>query len=232
MNNHNIENFMKLATNQKDKLHKESSSDQYYRKMYERLENGKIISLNLAAMFGINLWLIYRKMYMTAFLTSIFYFSYLVVVEFLAINLLSGWCEFRFFSFSVFFVFLTLAPLFLCGYFSYLVGAALIVASSLLSGWCWNNIFVLSVTFILLTLIPLFLFFGLFGNWLYARHINKKIDKGYHLCVLKNIDPISFWLCSFIPFLGMVSALRASISDKSHVLKTLSSQIFQEKQNN
>ena len=44
---------------------------------------------------------------------------------------------------------------------------------------------------------------GIFGNWLYIKHIHKKIDKGYHLCTLKNIDKLTNWLIFSICILSI-----------------------------
>ncbi len=65
MNDRNIENFMKLAANHQGKGDRESRSDRYYRKIYQNLENGKILSWNWVAC-GLIPWLIFRKMYLAA----------------------------------------------------------------------------------------------------------------------------------------------------------------------
>jgi|GEM_PF-3445133 len=66
MNDRNIENFMKLATNHKIKDGKESRQDQYYRHVYEKLATGKKVSWNWAAACLCLYWFLYRKMYLAS----------------------------------------------------------------------------------------------------------------------------------------------------------------------
>ena len=67
---------------------------------------------------------------------------------------------------------------------------------------------------------------GLFGNWLYVRHIHKKIDNGYHLCPLKNtcrplfcvsiIPPLHILALFFTPFIAWSDKrkVKASLAEK------------------
>jgi hypothetical protein len=59
--------------------------------------------------------------------------------------------------------------------------------------------------FLILLLLPWFVM-GLFGNWLYVQHINRKISKGYHFCELKNQDRNTCWLFFFYVLSGLISA--------------------------
>lgn len=64
---------------------------------------------------------------------------------------------------------------------------------------------------------------GLFGNWLYVCHIHKKIDKGYHLCSLKNTCRPLFCVSIIPPFhvLAMLIAPFIAWADKRKVRAAL-----------
>ena len=77
------------------------------------------------------------------------------------------------------------------------------------------------IAFVILFLCPFFLL-GAFSNWLYVRHIHKKIDKGYHLCDLKNTDGITPFLFFIISVFGLIPGFIIAMNDKRKVRKTLS----------
>lgn len=62
---------MKLVTNHKSTTDKESRSDQYYKRIYEKLSAGKKISWNWGASCFMY-WLLYRKMYLVWFFCFIY----------------------------------------------------------------------------------------------------------------------------------------------------------------
>jgi hypothetical protein len=69
MNEHNIDNFMKLATN-----HNNDSdlTDNYYRTKYEEITSGKNFSFNWCAFLFNASWCLYRKMYLYGILWLVF----------------------------------------------------------------------------------------------------------------------------------------------------------------
>ncbi len=174
MTDHNIDNFMKLVTNHKGPTDKESRSDQYYRKQYQKIMAGRVVNWNWAAFAGNTVWMLYRKMYMNAIVLP------------------------------------------LCAIMYYLVLLLFIPSKEVFKAY--EHLFV--GAYILLFLCP-FVLSGLFSNWLYVRHIHKKIDKGYHHGELENIDGMSSLLSVFIPFLGVISAAIIAFNDKRKVKRSL-----------
>lgn len=85
-NKHNIDNFMKLATN-----HNSDSdlTDQYYRAKYEEIASGKKITLNWSAFFCGVYWLLYRKMYLYGILWGIFQLAYSICISYF-LNILAN----------------------------------------------------------------------------------------------------------------------------------------------
>lgn len=69
MNEHNIDNFMKLATN-----HNSDSdlTDKYYRTKYDEIASGKKFNFNWCAFLFSTSWCLYRKMYLYGVLLLIF----------------------------------------------------------------------------------------------------------------------------------------------------------------
>ncbi len=186
MNEHNIDNFMKLATDGKGASDRESNSDHYYRVVYEKITSGKKVSWNwAAALLGVS-WLLYRKMFKICFwyLISVVLVAALILA-FLLISALSLQ------TLETMFVFLSVAIGIMCR----------------------------------------FLILGLFGNWLYVRHVHKKIDKGYHLCPLKNTCR-SLFCASIIPPLYILALFFGPFiawSDKRKVKATLASRALGQK---
>ncbi len=168
MNEHNIDNFMMLATNDKGTADRESKADHYYRGAYEEITSGKKVCWNWAAALLGSGWLLYRKMFAI-------YFLYLSVAT---LSVVSGG----------------------------LLAFFLIEAHSS----SYNLKIAIIVVFVVWYIICRFLILGFFGNWLHVRHIHKKIDKGYHLCPLKNTRSFLVWISipfplfeiPFIPFIA------------------------------
>ena len=78
MTEHNIDNFMKLATNH----NKDSDlTDNYYRARYEEIASGKKYSFNWCAFLFNGFWLLYRKMYVYGIAWLIFLCLYIAGVE-------------------------------------------------------------------------------------------------------------------------------------------------------
>jgi len=94
--------------------------------------------------------------------------------------------------------------------------ATLLLLSSMFPTEHADGLFVTSV--FIFYIFP-WLLLGMLANWMYVRHVHKKIDKGYHLCELKNTDGLSAFISAFIPFLGLISGLIITISDKRKVKK-------------
>jgi hypothetical protein len=84
MNNQNIENFMKLATNRKGGTG-ESPQDQYYRQTYNALSTGKKVRWNWGACLGIY-WLVYRKMYLAGTVLGLIFCLLRLFMELRGIN--------------------------------------------------------------------------------------------------------------------------------------------------
>lgn len=83
MNEHNIDNFMKLITNRKGTAEHESESDRYYRGVYERIASGEKRCWNWSAALLGPVWLLYRKMFK-------YYFLYLGTLFFCAIAMVAS----------------------------------------------------------------------------------------------------------------------------------------------
>jgi hypothetical protein len=191
MNEHNIDNFMKLVTNGKDESDRESKADHYYRGAYEEIASGKKVCWNwAAALFGVS-WLLYRKMFKVSFL-------YLISVI-LGAAVIGGLLAF---------LFITFLSLILPESMSIIIGFFISIASQ-------------------------FSILGLFGNWLYVRHIHKKIDNGYHLCPLKNtcrplfcvsiIPPLHILALFFTPFIAWNDKrkVKAALAERALVEETV-----------
>lgn len=73
MNEHNIDNFMKLATN-----HNSDSdlTDKYYRTKYDEIASGKKFNFNWCAFLFSTSWCLYRKMYLYGVLLLVFLYLY------------------------------------------------------------------------------------------------------------------------------------------------------------
>lgn len=84
MNEHNIDNFMKLATNGS------SSADDYYRKVYEKIASGQKLSWNWCAFLFSVSWCLYRKMYAYGILLFVFQYVYVTGVESITIHVMGA----------------------------------------------------------------------------------------------------------------------------------------------
>ncbi len=138
MNNHNLENFMKLAA-------VGNKRDAYYEKAYQTIYSGKKMNWNWSAALLGSTWMIYRKMYLYSAL------SYIGLIVFLIASI---------------------TPLFIFTDVKNITTIGFAVRAIILIG----------------CLITPFIIQGLFSNWLYVKHIHKKIDNNYHVCTLKNTD--------------------------------------------
>ncbi|MES2608065.1 MAG: DUF2628 domain-containing protein [Pseudomonadota bacterium] len=150
MNEHNIDNFMKLATNH----NKDSDlTDNYYFAKYEEITSGKKYSFNWSAFLFSGNWCLYRKMYLYGILWMLF---------------------------------------------TVLYSAGIINVATYATGAASYDVLPIKIKVFLfpLQLAP-GLFFGFIGNWLYVQQIHKKIDQGYHLSNVKNIDKLT-WSAAFV----------------------------------
>lgn len=171
MNEHNIDNFMKLATNGKDAS--DRGSDHYYQGVYEKIMSGKKVCWNwAAALFGAS-WLLYRKMF------AIYFLYYIVVV--------------------------------LCAISGSIIAFSLIAEP--LSLQDPSTTFIISA--FAMGIISGFLVLGFFGNWLYLKHIHKKIDKGHHLYSLQNTSSFLAWMSVVSPLLLMFCIPFIVLKDKA-----------------
>jgi hypothetical protein len=89
MNEHNIDNFMKLAVNHKSTTDRESDPDKYYRAKYDEIASGKKFSFNWCAFLCNASWCLYRKMYLYGILLFAFQCAYATGVESISIHLTS-----------------------------------------------------------------------------------------------------------------------------------------------
>ncbi len=144
MNNHNLDNFMKLAA-------VGNKRDAYYENAYKKISSGEKVSWNWSAALLGSTWMIYRKMYLYAF------FSYIGTIIFLIASI---------------------TPLLIFTDLKNITTIGFVVRAIILIG----------------CLITPFIIEGLLANWLYVRHIHKKIDKNYHVCMLKNTDRLTIYL--------------------------------------
>ena len=144
MNEHNIDNFMKLASYYSSDEDRESEADHYYRGVYEKIASGNKFSWNWCAFFFSSNWCLCRKMYLHGILWLVF-------------GCLYGEC-------------LTYIATHAVGVDSY-------------------DALPNKIKFILIPwIVAPSILFGFIGNWLYVEQIHKKIDQGYHLGNVKNID--------------------------------------------
>ncbi len=180
MNEHNIDNFMKLATNGEGRS--DRGSDHYYRDVYEEIMSGKKTCWNWsAAFFGLS-WVLYRKMFAMYFLCQISAWLGVSLITLLTLKILST------------------------------------IPSPITSQ---ENAGLIGVA---IATILEFLVFGLYGNWLYVRHIHKKIDQGYHLCSLKNTSVLSAFLSIFaIPFIYFSDKrkVKAALAERALVAESI-----------
>lgn len=184
MNEHNIDNFMKLATNRKGTAEHESESDLYYRGVYEKIASGKKRCWNWSAALLGPAWFLYRKMFKYYFLYCLFFY----VVAFLCVT------------------FMMVSLFSLAAVFSSKSSEIMVLFS----------IGATVVTLCILMSIP-----GFFGNWLYVRHIHQKIDKGYHLCTLRNTSKFLAWVSVLLPYVGVVFIPFVAWNDKQKLKETL-----------
>ncbi len=154
MTNHNLENFMKLAS-------VGNKRDAYYANAYQEISSGKKVSWNWSAALASSTWMVYRKMYLYSIL------AYFGIILFLAA---------------------TVTPIIAFIDLKSIATIDLIIRIIILCG-CFITPFVL---------------LSLFSNWLYVRHIHKKIDKNYHLSTLKNTDRATLWILLIINVLSPI----------------------------
>jgi hypothetical protein len=65
--------------------------------------------------------------------------------------------------------------------------------------------------YLIFMIVPIMIMSGLLGNWFYIRHVHQKIDQGYHLANLKNMDPLSASLFMLAHMLGRFGDLISAI---------------------
>jgi hypothetical protein len=176
MDEKNLENFMKLVTDNRGKNGEESQSDRYYRLVYERHLNGEKFIWNWAAALGNFYWFIYRKMYAMAWLSSIIVGFTVGVFAFLIAFLLN-------------------AP------DAQMLDAPREVTDAVLGSLKISKHIAISL---LILIILVFVALGFLGNYLYIRHIHKKINQGYHCVQRRNVDWWTFTLFWAVPLISLI----------------------------
>jgi hypothetical protein len=86
MNEHNIDNFMKLASYCSSDEDRESEADHYYRGVYEKIASGNKFSFNWCAFLFNASWCLYRKMYLYGVLWLVLMFLYGECINYIAIH--------------------------------------------------------------------------------------------------------------------------------------------------
>ncbi|MDP4725438.1 MAG: hypothetical protein NWR39_00430 [Pseudomonadota bacterium] len=210
------DDFTKLISNGPCPLGSEISfEDQFYRSAFERINAGKPAGYNHASLFFGGAWLLYRRMYLYAFITISLYF---LCVGFLAnywyrtypldILILSLKIDQR-----VFTQLLESYGLAVVGYFDLVQPLPTFWSNCthlIMSGLSHSTIF-MGILFCVHQLFGMCL--GFFGNRLYVRHIRKKMRKGYHLAKISGTSKVlPAWFWKTVKFYGYVFLWMKSVS--------------------
>ena len=219
---HSADDFTKLISNGPCPLGSEISfEDQFYRSAFERVNAGKPAGYNHAGLFFCGAWLLYRRMYLYAFITISLYFL-------CAVFLANYWCK----TYPLDIIILSLKidqRVFAQLIESYGLAVVLYfdLVQPLSTFWqdCTNLIVSglnHSIIFIGAFLCVHFLFgmcVGFLGNSLYVRHIRKKMCKGYHLAKISGTSKVfPAWFWKTVKFYGYVFLWVKSVSLLNSIL--------------
>lgn len=95
----------------------------------------------------------------------------------------------------------------------------LLPVSIMMGGWLLFPEEIMPIFYLIGFLSP-FLLMGAFGNYMYYRHLLKKIKKGYHqVGTLKNVDLFSVIASFIIPCIGFITGPIISLLDGRKVRK-------------
>lgn len=205
---HSADDFTKLISNGPCPLGSSISfEDQFYRSAFERVNAGKPAGYNHASWFFCGAWLLYRRMYLYAFLTISLCFLF---AGFLA----HYWCK----TYPLDILVLSLKidqNIFAQVIESYglLVVRYFDLAQPLPAFWSDCTHLIMSGLSHSIIFISAFLcvhqlfgmFLGFFGNRLYVSHVRKKMCKGYHLAKISGTSKIlPAWFWKTVKFYGYV----------------------------
>ncbi len=155
------------------------SRAEYYEKAFDRLEKTGKHTWNWSAFFGGITWLLYRKMYLYAFVLTIMYFGMDVLLGIYAVPNMGGESGMA----AVYMILLEIVvPRISLGLFVYsLCHLANKFVYYFANGWVnienWEIWIIAALSVFIATRICQ----GYFGNSLYYRTVRKKIQEGYHL---------------------------------------------------
>ena len=184
-----------------------SFEDQFYRSAFERINARKPAGYNHAGLFFGVAWLLYRRMYLYAFVTISLY---LLFSGFLT----SYWC--KRYALDIFILSLKIDQNVLAQLiesYGLLAAQHLGFFQPLPTFWHYCSHFIVSSLSHIIIFIGAFfcvhLFFGLclgfLGNRLYVGHIRKKMRKGYHLAKISGTSKIlPSWFWKTVKFYGYV----------------------------